>query len=577
MTDTRYLKRRGGRWYFQLAVPADLQASFGRKVIQSSLATADLREAQRLRWSHVGKAHEAFDRLRGRRTLTADEIETTAEHRYREILEAAAAAREAGSPAFFAPPVPSPQGHDEPHDPELAGVRAALDDTLEALRAEDFRSVSREAEGLASDAGAVMPPDAPAYRSLCRSLLVARAEAFRAIAAYKQGETYTPARPFNPTSIDPVTLDVRTKRKTPQRATSGLSVSDATARYVAERMRDPSASWSNQTKAQYEASFRLFGEHVEGAALPAITRQDASSFLDTLARLHKDWGRAPEASKLPLSDLLERYSGEPGLTNKTLNRHATALSGFFRWAKSNGLYEGDNPFSNQMRAVGRKNATGYRPFTEDELGRLFRLPLFTETPTEQRLRPNKHTVRHALLWAPLIALFSGMRSGEICQLRAKDVREENGVWFFNVSEEAEGQSVKSAAGVRRVPVHSMLERCGLLEYVRSVSGHPSGLLFPALKPGGPDRKLNWYFGKRFMELRKEAGLIRSQLAFHSFRKNVGTALERARVPESEAVQVLGHEKLSMSYTVYSLGLDMAGLRSVVEKIVYPHLDLMDLH
>lgn len=31
-------------------------------------------------------------------------------------------------------------------------------------------------------------------------------------------------------------------------------------------------------------------------------------------------------------------------------------------------------------------------------------------------------------------------------------------------------------------------------------------------------------------------------------------------PESEAVQILGHEKLSMSYSVYSLGLSMDGLR-----------------
>ena len=38
------------------------------------------------------------------------------------------------------------------------------------------------------------------------------------------------------------------------------------------------------------------------------------------------------------------------------------------------------------------------------------------------------------------------------------------------------------------------------------------------------------------------------------------------MPESEAVQVLGHEKLSMSYTVYSLGLTVIELKEIVEKI-----------
>ena len=44
-----------------------------------------------------------------------------------------------------------------------------------------------------------------------------------------------------------------------------------------------------------------------------------------------------------------------------------------------------------------------------------------------------------------------------------------------------------------------------------------------------------------------------------------------------AVQVLGHEKLSMSYTAYSLGLDLLGLRRVVEMIRYEGLDLAHLY
>ncbi len=57
---------------------------------------------------------------------------------------------------------------------------------------------------------------------------------------------------------------------------------------------------------------------------------------------------------------------------------------------------------------------------------------------------------------------------------------------------------------------------------------------------------------------------------------MGTALERARVPESEAVQIIGHEKMSMSYTVYSLGLELKALHENVEKIVYDGLDLSHL-
>ena len=61
--------------------------------------------------------------------------------------------------------------------------------------------------------------------------------------------------------------------------------------------------------------------------------------------------------------------------------------------------------------------------------------------------------------------------------------------------------------------------------------------------------------------------------FHCFRKNAATALERARVLENEAVQILGHKKMTMSYGLYSDGLELPALAQVVEAIKYPGLDL----
>ena len=69
------------------------------------------------------------------------------------------------------------------------------------------------------------------------------------------------------------------------------------------------------------------------------------------------------------------------------------------------------------------------------------------------------------------------------------------------------------------------------------------------------------------------GVNSSRTVFHCFRKNAATALERARIPENEAVQILGHKKMTVSYGLYSGGLDFAGLKQVVEAIKYPGLDL----
>ncbi len=68
-------------------------------------------------------------------------------------------------------------------------------------------------------------------------------------------------------------------------------------------------------------------------------------------------------------------------------------------------------------------------------------------------------------------------------------------------------------------------------------------------------------------------MTRDGLSFHSFRASVATALQRANVPETHAAQLLGHKIRTMSYGLYSGGLDLGGLQRVVEAIKYPGLKL----
>jgi integrase len=127
-----------------------------------------------------------------------------------------------------------------------------------------------------------------------------------------------------------------------------------------------------------------------------------------------------------------------------------------------------------------------------------------------------------------------------------------------------------------VPVHSQLLRFGFGDYLAHVRRQGLEYLFPALKPGGPDKKHSWYISKRFTEYRRSVGVKGADTVFHCFRKNAATALERARVLENEAVQILGHKKMTMSYGLYSDGLELPALAQVVEAIKYPGLVLTPL-
>jgi len=510
MADTSYLLRRRQTWYSRVFVPRRLHDSYGRKEIVRSLHTRDLSVAQRRRWQHVQEAHADFERVqRDPSALSLEEIQEQAWEVYKETLEQAEA-----------------DGMDED----------AIDDALFILR-------DQMAEGKMDDL-----EEAKAWATV--AALNGRAAALR-------GRPYQPPASFGRIGINRVTLKPITPRSRTKKAGDGaLTFSEAAKQYLDELQRDPDAAVTQQTVGQYAAVYRLFADFCKDAALEDVTRAMASEFLATVATLSPTWGRSPATKKMTLGELLERHGGaKDGLSNRTLNRYAAACGAVYKWTKRRGYHDGENPFEGQSRKMSASRKTGWVPFTDAELATL----LGALRPV---VAPNVHTVETWMAWAVWIAAYSGLRLNEICSPTVDDLRQEDGVWFFEV------KGAKTAAGDRKVPVHSVLLDLGLIEYRDRLGG---GSLWPALRSGGPDGKLSWYASKRFTTCRRGLDLDRRRLSFHSLRKNVGTALERAAVPESEAVQVLGHEKLSMSYSVYSLGLDIKGLQGVVAKIVYPRI------
>jgi len=103
-------------------------------------------------------------------------------------------------------------------------------------------------------------------------------------------------------------------------------------------------------------------------------------------------------------------------------------------------------------------------------GVIRRLPY--DTDDIQRLINQLGTVKKGqnphMLWIPLIALFSGMRQGEICQLFCDDVLTVDGIPCFRIRAcEERKQSVKTEQSQRIIPIHPVLLQLGFLDFVES--------------------------------------------------------------------------------------------------------------
>ncbi len=60
----------------------------------------------------------------------------------------------------------------------------------------------------------------------------------------------------------------------------------------------------------------------------------------------------------------------------------------------------------------------------------------------------------------------------------------------------------------------------------------------------------------------------SQHVFHSIRKTVVTILENAGVAENVVADIVGHEKTTMTYGLYSGGVSVAVKRDALDKLTY---------
>lgn len=152
-----------------------------------------------------------------------------------------------------------------------------------------------------------------------------------------------------------------------------------------------------------------------------------------------------------------------------------------------------------------------------------------------------------------MAMWSGCRIEELCALRVEHVSAD----AFDVV------GAKTSAGDRQVPVHKELRPL----LVRLTEASSDGFVLSGLTLNKYGDRSN-AIGKRFGRLKTELG-YGPEHVFHSIRKTVSTLLENAKIPENIASDILGHEKKTMTYGLYSAGASLKVKAQALAKLRYP--------
>jgi integrase len=194
-------------------------------------------------------------------------------------------------------------------------------------------------------------------------------------------------------------------------------------------------------------------------------------------------------------------------------------------------------------------------------------------------KPGEGRPRRGRFWVPLIALYSGMRLNEICQLYVEDIKTAGGVDFFDVrtslddGTRAGDKRLKTKNAQRQVPIHPELRRFGFLEYVAEMknAGHPR--LFPELQLCGSGTYSDNFqkFFSRF--LRKIRGQNLADISFHWFRHTFRDGLREAHVSTEIANRLCGWEESVGMAGHYGRGPSLSVLCGAVSKVDYVGLRL----
>lgn len=182
-------------------------------------------------------------------------------------------------------------------------------------------------------------------------------------------------------------------------------------------------------------------------------------------------------------------------------------------------------------------------------------------------------------WLPHVALFTGARVNELCQLNPQtDILEdpETGIHHFWITEDTEGderieKSTKNAVSRRKVPIHSKLIELGFLAYVERVKTGGAKLLFPAWKPSRG--KASGEAEKWFRQFLRDIGLRDETrgariVGMHAFRHTLLNRASNAN-PPLDATSITGHAgEVNAVVRGYQGELSLENKRRILESIPF---------
>ncbi len=278
-----------------------------------------------------------------------------------------------------------------------------------------------------------------------------------------------------------------------------------------------------------ETSFTAHLEdYLDSADLASGTATDYRSIIERFAMTF------PSLSDVERKEV-RAWAMKLTLSPSGINKTLVALKGYWKHLRRLGVVDEDSaPFDNLDLPRRRSDGPTRKPFLPADV---------------LKLRDEAYGNLRDLIE---LAMYTGMRIEECCQLKVEDVHKD---WFAVANS-------KTTAGLREVPIHNSLSAT----MKRLVRDSKDGYIIPGLRTVRS--------GKRSTSISSRFGTLKTRMGFgpehvfHSIRKTVITIFENAGCPEGVVADIVGHAKKTITFGLYSGGNSIKRKREALDKLRY---------
>jgi integrase len=331
--------------------------------------------------------------------------------------------------------------------------------------------------------------------------------------------------------------------------------------------RDPH-SYINEHK-DYRPKLSILTEILGNPLSNDITKGDIVKYKNILFKMPSNRNKKPKYSGKTIEQLMDMHIPPNDLLgNATISNNFVKVASFLSWLFENDLAQTN--LSSPLRRVIKKEKVDSElrlEFNHHDLEAIFNNDFYLK---------GKHRCS-AHFWIPLLALFTGARLNELCQLDKADIVLIEGIWCIDINRK-NGKRLKNLSSVRTIPLHSVLiNKLGFIDFVESVQGIK---LFPELEKSsvGYGQSFSKWFNRTY---RKNVGVGQGQERkdFHSFRHTFANYFKQMEnIQEFRVSEILGHKGNStITYSRYGKESSLVSKQKLIELLKFPMIKFKGLN